>query len=113
VVDESKIVKKLGRFPLPVEIIKMARPLVEPRLAELGLNPKLRMKKDGTAAGTAPVLTDENNWILDCHCGVIENPEETAAEIRSIVGVVEHGLFLAMAEMALVAGEGGVRELTA
>jgi ribose 5-phosphate isomerase A len=44
---------------------------------------------------------------------VIENPEETAAEIRSIIGVVEHGLFLGMAEMALVAGEGGVREITA
>jgi ribose 5-phosphate isomerase A len=113
VVDESKIVKKLGKFPLPVEIIKMARPLVEPRLAELGLNPTLRMKKDGAGAGVAPVLTDENNWILDCHCGVIENPEETAAEIRSIIGVVEHGLFLGMAEMALVAGEGGLRELTA
>jgi ribose 5-phosphate isomerase A len=67
------------------------------------------MKKDGSG----PVLTDENNWILDCACGVIENPEETAAEVRSIVGVVEHGLFLGMAEMALVAGEGGVRELTA
>jgi ribose 5-phosphate isomerase A len=113
VVDESKIVKKLGRFPLPVEIIKMARPLVEPRLAELGLNPKLRMKKDGAGTGTTPVLTDESNWILDCHCGVIENPEETAAEIRSIIGVVEHGLFLGMAEMALVAGEGGVREVSA
>jgi ribose 5-phosphate isomerase A len=109
VVDESKIVQKLGRFPLPVEIIKMARPLVEPRLAALGLNPKLRMKKDGWE----PVLTDENNWILDCAEGVIENPEETAAEIRSIVGVVEHGLFLRMAQMALVAGEGGVREITA
>jgi ribose 5-phosphate isomerase A len=107
-------VKKLGRFPLPVEIIKMARPVVEPRLAKLGLNPKLRMKKDGSvSAGIAPVLTDEGNWILDCACGVIENPEETAAEIRSIVGVVEHGLFLGMAEMALVAGERGVRELTA
>ena len=109
VVDESKIVKKLGKFPLPVEIIKMARPLVEPRLAELGLNPKLRMKKDGSG----PVFTDENNWILDCAAGVIENPEETAAEIRSIIGVVEHGLFLGMAEMALVASEGGVREITA
>ncbi len=52
VVDESKIVNKLGKFPLPVEIIKMARPLVEPRLAELGLHPKLRMKKD--AVGTGP-----------------------------------------------------------
>ena len=113
VVDESKVVKKLGKFPLPVEIIKMARPLVEPRLAKLGLNPKLRMKKDRAGTGTAPVLTDENNWILDCACGVIENPEETAAEIRSIIGVVEHGLFLGMAEMVLVAGEGGVRQLTA
>lgn len=109
VVDESKIVEKLGKFPLPVEIIKMARPLVERRLSELGLNPTLRMKKDGSG----PVLTDENNYILDCACGVIENPEETAAEIRSIVGVVEHGLFLGMAELALVAGEAGVREITA
>jgi ribose 5-phosphate isomerase A len=113
VVDASKVVRKLGKFPLPVEIIKMARPVVEPRLAELGLNPSLRMKNDAAGAEAAPVLTDENNWILDCACGVIENPEETAAEIRSIVGVVEHGLFLGMAEMALVAGADGVRELTA
>lgn len=108
VVDESKIVPTLGKFPLPVEVIKMARPLVERRLNELGLNPMLRMKKNGSG----PVLTDEQNYILDCSCGVIEDPEETAAEIRSIVGVVEHGLFLGMAELALVAGENGVRELT-
>lgn len=107
VVDETKIVEKLGKFPLPVEVVKMARPLVERRLADLGLNPTLRMKKDGSG----PLLTDEQNYILDCACGVIEDPEETAAEIRSIVGVVEHGLFLGMAEMALVAGENGVREL--
>jgi ribose 5-phosphate isomerase A len=109
VVDESKIVEHLGKFPLPVEIIKMARPLVERRLAELGLNPSLRLRKDGAG----PLLTDEGNYLLDCACGVIENPEETAAEIRSIVGVVEHGLFLGMAEMALVAGENGVREVLA
>ena len=109
VVDESKIVDKLGKFPLPVEVIKMAKPLVERRLADLGLNPTLRLKKDGSG----PVLTDEQNYILDCHCGVIEDPEETAAEIRSIVGVVEHGLFLGMAELALVAGENGVREISA
>jgi ribose 5-phosphate isomerase A len=109
VVDESKIVEKLGKFPLPVEVIKMARPLVERRLVELGLNPSLREKKDGSG----PVVTDEGNWILDCACGVIEDPEVTAAEIRSIVGVVEHGLFLGMAEVALVAGAGGVREIFA
>lgn len=109
VVDESKIVPQLGRFPLPVEVIKMARPLVEPRLAELGLNPVLRQKKDGSG----PLVTDEGNWILDCHCGTIADPEQTAAEIRSIVGVVEHGLFLGYATEVLVAGENGVREIRA
>jgi len=109
VVDQSKMVAKLGKFPLPVEIVKMAQPLVERRLSELGLNPVLRMKKDGSG----PVLTDEQNYLLDCHCGVIEDPEETAAEIRSIVGVVEHGLFLGMASKVLIAGENGVEEMEA
>jgi ribose 5-phosphate isomerase A len=108
VVDSTKLVEKLGKFPLPIEVIKMALPLVEKRLSELDLNPKLRMLKDGSG----PLLTDEQNYILDCHCGVIENPEETAAEIRNIVGVVEHGLFLGLASMVLVAGEDGVTEIT-
>ncbi len=80
--------------------------VVEPRLAELGLNPKLRRAK----SGDGPYLTDEGNYILDCACGVIDEPEELAAEIRGIVGVVEHGLFLGMATLALVAGEDGVTE---
>jgi ribose 5-phosphate isomerase A len=109
VVDSSKIVKTLGKFPLPVEVVKMALPLVEPKLAALGLHPKLRQAK----AGSGPYLTDEGNYILDCACGKIEEPEVTAAEIRGIVGVVEHGLFLGMAEMVLVAGEDGVTEMTA
>jgi ribose 5-phosphate isomerase A len=106
VVDSSKIVGKLGKFPLPIEVIKMALPLVEPKLVELGLNPHLRRHGDGSE-----YLTDENNYILDCAVGVIENPEETAAEVRGIVGVVEHGLFLGMASMVLVAGEDGVTEM--
>jgi ribose 5-phosphate isomerase A len=106
VVDESKVVSTLGKFPLPVEVIKMALPLVEPRLNDLGLNPKLRQAKDGSG----PFLTDENNYILDCACGQIPDPEVLAAEIRNIVGVVEHGLFLGMASVALVAGEDGVVE---
>jgi ribose 5-phosphate isomerase A len=107
VVDSTKIVEKLGKFPLPVEVIKMALPLVQKRLSDLGLNPTLRQKKDGSG----PVLTDENNYLLDCACGVIEDPAKTAAEIRSIVGVVEHGLFLGMASLALVAGDDGVTEM--
>ena len=107
VVDASKVVDVLGKFPLPVEVIKMALPVVEPRLAALGLNPKLRRAK----SGDGPYLTDEGNYILDCACGRIEEPEVVAAEIRGIVGVVEHGLFLGMATLALVGGEDGVREL--
>jgi ribose 5-phosphate isomerase A len=109
VADSSKVVQVLGRFPLPVEVIKMALPLVEPRLKDLGLNPKLRQKKDGSGA----YLTDEANYILDCAAARIEEPESLAAELKSIVGVVEHGLFLGMASLALVAGENGVAEYRA
>ncbi len=107
VADETKVVEHLGKFPLPVEVIQLALPLVQRRLKALELNPVLRPARNGTG----PWITDEGNVILDCHCGVILDPRETAAEIRSIIGVVEHGLFLGMATMALVAGENGVREL--
>lgn len=107
VVDSSKMVDRLGKFPLPVEVIKMALPLVAPKLAALGLRPKQRRAR----SGDGPYLTDEGNFILDCSCGVIDDPEKTAAEIRAIVGVVEHGLFLNMARLALVAGDDGVKEV--
>jgi ribose 5-phosphate isomerase A len=106
VVDSTKMVEHLGKFPLPVEVIKMALPIVQPRLEALGLHPRLRPAK----TGSGPYLTDEDNYILDCACGRIDDPEELAAEIRSVIGVVEHGLFLGMATLALVAGEDGVTE---
>jgi len=106
VADSTKVVKVLGKFPLPVEVIKMALPLVERKLAAFGLNPTKRLHKDGS-----DYLTDEDNFIVDCACGAITDPAKTAAEIRGIVGVVEHGLFLGMAKLALVAGDDGVTEL--
>jgi ribose 5-phosphate isomerase A len=109
VVDSSKIVARLGRFPLPVEVVKMALPVVKPRLEALGLHPVQRLTK----SGDGPFLTDENNYILDCGCGEIDDPEATAAALRAVVGVVEHGLFLNMAWKALVAGEQGVTEKNA
>jgi len=66
------------------------------------------MQADGS-----PYLTDENNYILTCDCGQIPDPAATAAAIRGIVGVVEHGLFLHMASLALIAGDGGVTEMKA
>ena len=106
VADSTKMVERLGRFPLPVEVVKMALRVVEPKLSALGLNPQQRTAK----SGDGPYLTDEGNYILDCACGGIDDPEVLAAEIRGIVGVVEHGLFLGMATLALVAGEDGVTE---
>lgn len=106
VVDSTKLVDHLGKFPLPVEVIQMALPLVQPRLAALGLNPKLRQAKDSSG----PFVTDEGNYIVDCSCGRIEDPQQTADAIRAIVGVVEHGLFLGMSKLALIGGADGVTE---
>jgi len=100
VADESKQVEKLGRFPLPVEVIPMAAPLVSDSLRELGFAPTIRVNQDGTH-----YITDEGNLILDCSGLMIDDPSALAAKIDSIIGVVEHGLFLGMADLALIAGE--------
>ena len=106
IADSTKLVTTLGRFPLPVEVIQMALPIVTRKLDALGLNPKLRHRPDGSL-----YITDENNVLLDCACGSIPHPADTASDIRAIVGVVEHGLFLNMASIAIIAGENGVREV--
>jgi ribose 5-phosphate isomerase A len=106
IADSSKLVPTLGHFPLPVEVIQMALPIVSRKLEALRLNPKLRHHPDGSL-----YITDEGNFILDCACGSIPDPKSTAAELRGIVGIVEHGLFVNMASLALIAGEDGVREV--
>jgi len=106
IVDSSKVVDQLGRFPLPVEVIQMALPIVTRKFEAFGLNPKLRHHPDGSK-----YITDEGNYILDCACGEIANPVKTAASIRGVAGVVEHGLFLGMASFALIASDQGVTKL--
>lgn len=107
VADESKQVDKLGRFPLPVEVIPMAAPLVIAELAALGFAPAVR-----TTSDAKPYVTDEGNLILDCPGLLIEDPDAMATRLDSIVGVVEHGLFLHMAELAIIAGAKGIVERT-
>jgi len=106
IADSRKLVRRLGRFPLPVEVIQMALPIVSRKLEALGLHPHLRLHADGSK-----YITDEGNFILDCSCGEIADPGKTAASIRGIAGVVEHGLFLGMASLALIASEKGVLEV--
>jgi ribose 5-phosphate isomerase A len=108
IADESKIVKTLGTAPLPVEVIPMAAPLVRRSMQHLGFNVNLRLRPDGS-----PFITDEGNLLFDCSGMLIEDPEKLAATLDRTVGLVEHGLFLHRASLAIVATEDGVIERTA
>ena len=83
IVDETKVVEVLGRFPLPVEVIPMARSYVARELVELGGDPVYR---EG-------VITDNGNVILDVHNMHIDNAKQAEEKINQIVGVVTNGLF--------------------
>jgi ribose 5-phosphate isomerase A len=105
VVDESKIVKKLGKFPLPVEVIPFGYKQVLDHFTRLGFNPVLRVD-DGRE-----FLTDSGNYIIHLHLGVIEDPLELDRTIRQIPGVVEHGLFPGIVNKVIVADEKDIRIL--
>src|SRR6202790_5688038 len=98
VADASKQVPILGRFPLPVEVIRFAQALVAKRIAALGADVTMRTNADGK-----PYVTDENNHILDCRFGQIPDADGLARQLSDMPGVVEHGLFIGMASVALFA----------
>jgi ribose 5-phosphate isomerase A len=104
VADEHKLVEHLGRFPLPVEVIPFAASPVKKQLEKIGAHPVLRSGPDGS-----PYITDEGNYIFDCHYGEILDPAAVAHTIKSMTGVVEHGLFLGLASVAVIAGPNGAR----
>ncbi|WP_027086136.1 ribose-5-phosphate isomerase RpiA [Cohnella panacarvi] len=96
IVDESKVVNRLGKFPLPVEIVPFAAELTIKRLGKLPCTPEVRMVHG------KPFLTDNGNWIVDCHFGEIADPGALSRQLKAIAGVVEHGLFLAMTDTVAV-----------
>jgi ribose 5-phosphate isomerase A len=106
IIDASKRVPVLGKFPLPVEIIKFAQAVVTKKIEAMGANVGLRLGTDGK-----PYLTDENNYILDCRFGQIPDADGLARLLSDMPGVVEHGLFIGMASVVLVAGGSEVLEL--
>jgi ribose 5-phosphate isomerase A len=108
VADASKLVPALGKFPLPVEVVSFARTVVENKIKSLGATVKLRTNKDGSA-----YLTDNVNPILDCSFGIIKDPATLARTIGSIPGVVEQGLFIGLATVALLGKDGSVQEIRA
>ena len=104
--DSAKQVSRLGKFPLPVEVVPFAENLIKSRIESMGAQVALRQYAYGN-----PYVTDEGHHILDCTFGEIADPPALARKLRSLPGVVEHGLFIGMAESALVGKEGEVIEL--
>ncbi|HEX7760404.1 MAG TPA: ribose-5-phosphate isomerase RpiA [Caulobacteraceae bacterium] len=108
IADAAKRVEVLGAFPLPIEVVAFGHATtlsrIEAVLADNGLLvfPHLRVR-DG-----APVRTDNGNLIYDAVCGAIPNPARLAAALKAVTGVVEHGLFLSLADTALVGTDQGV-----
>ena len=111
VADQSKLVDVLGKFPLPVEVIPMARSYVARELVKLGGHPAWRMREaDGQMRA---VVTDNGNWILDVHGLSIVNPPLLETEINQIPGVVTNGIFARRsADVLLLAHVDGVQTLT-
>lgn len=107
IADGSKLVKTLGAFPLPVEVIPMAQAAVARRLHALGGEPRLRVK-DGK-----PVVTDNGCFIIDVHGLRIADPIELEGQINDIVGVVTVGLFARRgANIGLLGTADGVKRMT-
>ena len=109
IADESKLVPRLGKFPLPVEVVEFGHKATVARLAEAfdaqgyaGIRMGLR-QKDGE-----PFKTDSGNLIYDCAFGAIQSASKLAAAISAVPGVVEHGLFVGIATTLLIAGPGEV-----
>ena len=108
VVDESKLVPKLGTgWALPIEVIPFARYTEEKFLSGLGGAVTVRTNDDGS-----PFCTDQNNLILDTNFGQIREPAELTAQLNERAGIVEHGLFLNLATDVIVARKGGIKHLT-
>ena len=109
IADESKKVEELGKFPLPVEVNLFGLPLTIQRVREslefLGIeDPKVEIRQSETST---PLITDGGHHILDLHCNRIPDIDALAATLDVIPGVVEHGLFIELADAVIVGTESG------
>ena len=111
IADAAKRVPVLGRFPLPIEVVAFGHAITALRIGDalaecdIGAAPRLRLK-DGE-----PVRTDGGNLIYDAACGRIPEPASLARALKSVTGVVDHGLFLDLADLALVGTDAGVAQV--
>jgi ribose 5-phosphate isomerase A len=110
IADDSKWVDVLGRFPLPVEVIPFGLAATQRAMAaafaESGVSGQMGVRKGREGH---VFVTDGGHWIIDAHLGRIPDPARLAGSLNPIPGVVEHGLFVGMVSVAMLAGAQGIR----
>jgi ribose 5-phosphate isomerase A len=113
IADETKLVDMLGAFPLPVEVNRFGLRATEIAIgrasADLGLSGALTLRM----TNGQPFVTDGGHFILDASFGRIPDTRALSNALHAVPGVVEHGLFLGLADLAIVAGAGGIRTVHA
>ncbi len=108
IADDSKRVKTLGAFPLPVEIVTFGRRATLANVAEIARGIGCKGSISLRGGEETPFISDGGNYILDCAFGEIGDPEQLAAQLSCLPGVVEHGLFIGLTHTAIIAGADGV-----
>lgn len=106
IVDDSKLVDKLGAFPLPVEVVKFGSDYLFEQFKSSNYHPSFRLTEDGEK-----LLTDSDNYIIDLNLKEIENPKDLANELKAIVGVVEQGLFIDIVDQVIIGNSNGEVEI--
>jgi ribose 5-phosphate isomerase A len=97
VIDSRKSVLHLGAFPLPVEVVAFGWQNIASAIAKMGADVKIRLRAD-----QKPFLTNQGNYILDCDFHQIPDPVALGIKLRSLIGVVEHGLFVGLTDVVIV-----------
>lgn len=112
IADAAKRVQTLGKFPLPIEVVGFGHKTTANRIADVLVEHDIAMPARLRMADRGPVRTDGGNLIYDAACGRIDNPASLAAALKSLTGVVEHGLFLDLADEAIIGLDSGVERLS-
>ena len=111
IADAAKVVATLGAFALPIEVVAFGHKTTANRIADVLADHDIAMPARVRSAERGLVRTDGGNLIYDARCGVIHDPVRLADDLKLITGVVEHGLFLDLADEAIIGRERGVESL--
>ena len=112
IADAAKVVQTLGAFALPIEVVAFGHKTTANRIADVLTDHDIAMPARVRTAERGLVRTDGGNLIYDARCGAIHDPARLADDLKLVTGVVEHGLFLDLADEAIIGTDGGVETLS-